>query len=344
MLYHSPANLFVAGFIGSPAMNQLHVSATGPLLVGGADVGIADDLGGERATVGFRPEAVVVGAGPIAARIRVVEDLGSEVFVHLVIQHEGEEQRLVAKAAAPFAGAADDNVQIGLRGTVHLFDTSDARRTTVSCVTAVLVTGAAGDIGARDRGAAGVGGVATSILADHPDVAAQLEESAEQCRGLGGERRHGDVRRDGRGAPSTPPIAGVGADRRTRQQRRAARARSRRSRRYPLDDARRVFDVNVLGLIAVLAAVSRRMIESGSGGSIVNVASMAGVSGAPNMPAYSASKAAVIGLTKAAAKDLAPARHPRQRRLAGVHRPRSHVGHAGRAAGRRRQPVLRDGA
>jgi NAD(P)-dependent dehydrogenase (short-subunit alcohol dehydrogenase family) len=35
---------------------------------------------------------------------------------------------------------------------------------------------------------------------------------------------------------------------------------------------------------------------------------MAGGSGAPNMPAYSASKAAVIGLTKAAAKDLAPAR------------------------------------
>jgi NAD(P)-dependent dehydrogenase (short-subunit alcohol dehydrogenase family) len=34
---------------------------------------------------------------------------------------------------------------------------------------------------------------------------------------------------------------------------------------------------------------------------------MAGVSGAPNMPAYSASKAAVVGLTKSAAKDLAPA-------------------------------------
>jgi NAD(P)-dependent dehydrogenase (short-subunit alcohol dehydrogenase family) len=49
------------------------------------------------------------------------------------------------------------------------------------------------------------------------------------------------------------------------------------------------------------------MIESAGGGSIVNVASMAGVSGAPNMPAYSASKAAVIGLTRAAAKDLAPA-------------------------------------
>jgi multiple sugar transport system ATP-binding protein len=131
-LYHSPSNLFVAGFIGSPAMNQLHVSATGPLLIGGADVGIADDLGGERATVGFRPEAVVIGSGPIAARIRVIEDLGSEVFVHLVIQHEGEERRLVAKAAAPFAGSVDDNVQIGLRGAAHLFDTSEARRATVT--------------------------------------------------------------------------------------------------------------------------------------------------------------------------------------------------------------------
>jgi len=113
-------------------MNQLHVSASGPLLISGADIGINDDLGGERAMVGFRPEAVVIGAGPIAARIRVIEDLGSEVFVHLVIQHEGEDHRLVAKTAAPFAGALGDNVQIGLRGDVHLFDTSEARRATVT--------------------------------------------------------------------------------------------------------------------------------------------------------------------------------------------------------------------
>ena len=47
------------------------------------------------------------------------------------------------------------------------------------------------------------------------------------------------------------------------------------------------------------------MRAAGAGGAIVNCASMAGVSGAPNMAAYSASKAAVIGLTKSAAKDLA---------------------------------------
>jgi multiple sugar transport system ATP-binding protein len=131
-LYHQPANLFVAGFIGSPAMNMLPVSPNGPLRLAGAEIAVDGDLGGERATMGFRPEAVVVGEGPVAARIRVVEDLGSEAFVHLVIDHEGEERRIVAKAAAPFAGSPDDNVRIGLRGTVHVFDTAEVRRASVT--------------------------------------------------------------------------------------------------------------------------------------------------------------------------------------------------------------------
>jgi multiple sugar transport system ATP-binding protein len=130
-LYHAPANLFVAGFIGSPAMNMLPVSATGPLQIAGTEIGLADDLGGERATVGFRPETVLIGEGPIPARIRVVEDLGSEVFVHLLVDHEGAERRIVAKVDPPFAGAPDDNVRLSLRGTVHLFDTAEKRRTSV---------------------------------------------------------------------------------------------------------------------------------------------------------------------------------------------------------------------
>jgi multiple sugar transport system ATP-binding protein len=130
-LYHAPANLFVAGFIGSPAMNMLPASATGPLMIGGAEIGIADDLGGERAIVGFRPETVVIGDGPIAGRIRIVEDLGSELFVHLVIDHDGEERRIVSKVDAPFAGSPGDNVSLGLKGTIHLFDTAELRRTSV---------------------------------------------------------------------------------------------------------------------------------------------------------------------------------------------------------------------
>jgi 2-dehydro-3-deoxy-L-rhamnonate dehydrogenase (NAD+) len=171
-------------------------------------------------------------------------------------------------------------------------------------VRAVLVTGAAGDIGAAIAVRLASTG-SDVVLADHPAAAAQLAEAAERCRGIGGEVRVTtfdviDERATGAAIQALGPIAGLvnGAG----LQGTFATVDS-----YPLDDARRVFDVNVLGLFAVLAAVSRHMIDSGNGGSIVNIASMAGVSGAPNMPAYSASKAAVIGLTKAAAKDLAPA-------------------------------------
>ncbi|HEX6679281.1 MAG TPA: ABC transporter ATP-binding protein [Gaiellaceae bacterium] len=132
-LYHQPANLFVAGFIGSPAMNTVPVTLDGTVKIAGAEIRIGEALGGERATVGFRPEAVSISAtGPIPARIRVVEDLGSEAFVYLVIEHEGEERRIVAKVDAPFAGEPDENVRLTLRGAVHLFDAAEARRATVT--------------------------------------------------------------------------------------------------------------------------------------------------------------------------------------------------------------------
>jgi multiple sugar transport system ATP-binding protein len=131
-LYHMPSNLFVAGFIGSPAMNMLPVSVDRTIKVAGADIPIGTALSGEQATLGFRPETVAIGdEGPIRARLRLVEDLGSEVFVHLVIDHDGE-RRLVAKVDPPFAGETDENVRITLRGTVHLFDATGVRRATVT--------------------------------------------------------------------------------------------------------------------------------------------------------------------------------------------------------------------
>jgi multiple sugar transport system ATP-binding protein len=132
-LYHEPANLFVAGFIGSPAMNMLPVTFDGSIRVAGAEIRIRAALGGEHLTLGFRPETIEIGdEGPIPARIRVVEDLGSEVFVHLVIHHNGEERRIVAKIDPPFAGAPDANVRLTLHGAVHLFDGTEARRATVT--------------------------------------------------------------------------------------------------------------------------------------------------------------------------------------------------------------------
>jgi NAD(P)-dependent dehydrogenase (short-subunit alcohol dehydrogenase family) len=171
-------------------------------------------------------------------------------------------------------------------------------------VTSVLVTGAAGDIGAAVAARLASTGNDV-ILADHPDVASELEDSAERCRGRGGDVATAtfDV------TDERATDAAIGALGRIGGLVNSAGLQGAFApvQRYPLPDARRIFDVNVLGLLAVLGVVSRQMIEHGGGGSIVNLASMAGVSGAPNMPAYSASKAAVIGLTKAAAKDLAPA-------------------------------------
>jgi len=66
----------------------------------------------------------------------------------------------------------------------------------------------------------------------------------------------------------------------------------------------RTFDVNVHGLFNVTRAVVPGMIERGWG-RVVNIASMAGKDGNPNLSAYSASKAAVVGLTKSLGKELA---------------------------------------
>jgi NAD(P)-dependent dehydrogenase (short-subunit alcohol dehydrogenase family) len=74
---------------------------------------------------------------------------------------------------------------------------------------------------------------------------------------------------------------------------------------YPEEDFRKVIEINLIGAFQVLRAVSEHMVRNG-GGAIVNTASMAGVQGPPNMIAYGSSKAAVIGMTQTAAKDLAP--------------------------------------
>jgi 2-dehydro-3-deoxy-L-rhamnonate dehydrogenase (NAD+) len=71
-----------------------------------------------------------------------------------------------------------------------------------------------------------------------------------------------------------------------------------------LDRWKQTFDVNVHGLFNVTKAVIPGMIDAGWG-RIVNIASMAGKDGNPNLAAYSASKAAVIGLTKSLGKELA---------------------------------------
>jgi multiple sugar transport system ATP-binding protein len=126
-LYHEPANLFVAGFIGSPAMNLVPAGDERPLRVGDAELvfdapaatALADGAG--EITVGFRPEALRIGSGPLKATIRTVEDLGPEVFVHVAVDHRGESVPLVSKMPPPFSGELGDTVGLELVGTTHVF-------------------------------------------------------------------------------------------------------------------------------------------------------------------------------------------------------------------------------
>jgi 3-oxoacyl-[acyl-carrier protein] reductase len=73
---------------------------------------------------------------------------------------------------------------------------------------------------------------------------------------------------------------------------------------YPVDAWKQVFDVNVHGLFHCCRELSAHM-KANNYGRIINISSVAGKDGNPNASAYSASKAAVIGLTKSLGKELA---------------------------------------
>ena len=93
----------------------------------------------------------------------------------------------------------------------------------------------------------------------------------------------------------------------------------------PLADFRQVLDVNAVGCWLGMKAVIGPMTAAG-GGSIVNISSIEGFTGAAGLSAYSASKFAIRGMTKVCRARARPVRHPGQlgppRRRADQHDPR----------------------
>ena len=72
----------------------------------------------------------------------------------------------------------------------------------------------------------------------------------------------------------------------------------------PLSEWRRIYDINVLGIVHCIRAFLPGMRKAGGARKIVNVASAAGFSPLPNMSAYAASKHAVVGLSEVLAQEL----------------------------------------
>ncbi|WP_116452335.1 ABC transporter ATP-binding protein [Blastococcus litoris] len=141
-LYERPANVFVAGFIGSPAMNIL----TGEAVDGGVRLGTAvlpvprDRLarasaGTGRVTVGFRPECLQVGeaGGGLPVTVNVVEQLGSDAYLYATLARETDDPLHTSDVVVRVEPrrAPDIGATLWLRvpeADLHVFDpTSQAR-------------------------------------------------------------------------------------------------------------------------------------------------------------------------------------------------------------------------
>jgi multiple sugar transport system ATP-binding protein len=135
-VYGRPANKFVAGFIGAPAMNFIDVtvhSETGAtsveaaglrLTVSAADARALAARNGRRVIMGVRPEHLVLGDGApgagFDARVEVVEQLGSEILLET---RAGSHHVTVARVAAEAPITPGDQVRLSAQlGRLHFFD------------------------------------------------------------------------------------------------------------------------------------------------------------------------------------------------------------------------------
>jgi multiple sugar transport system ATP-binding protein len=130
-LYDRPANLFVAGFIGSPSMNFIDgrieegVFRTQKGLVLPLPENIKSAPPAGELVYGIRPEHIRAGQGGIAGRAEIVEGTGSEIFAKL--DCGGDEISCLFRER--LAIAYGDTVSISIDpASVHLFDKSTGRR------------------------------------------------------------------------------------------------------------------------------------------------------------------------------------------------------------------------
>jgi sn-glycerol 3-phosphate transport system ATP-binding protein len=139
-VYERPASLFVAGFIGSPAMNFLSAEIDqggGALALGGGKRlalpnGGLPSQGGRRVTLGVRPEHLHPAAGAAATfdlQVQMVETLGADTLAHGRIGEDGQALTLRLPGVAKVR-EGDSLPLTADPGALHLFDAESGRRLT----------------------------------------------------------------------------------------------------------------------------------------------------------------------------------------------------------------------
>jgi multiple sugar transport system ATP-binding protein len=132
-LFIRPANTFVAGFIGSPAMNMLQCTATSNgLAYGSLELPLAavqrSALTSDQVTIGVRPEALRIGDKGLEATIVAIEELGSDSFVYCTPNGHSDVS-LVARTDGLNMSQAGTTVHLMPDVTaMHVFDTATGGR------------------------------------------------------------------------------------------------------------------------------------------------------------------------------------------------------------------------
>ncbi|WP_314038781.1 sn-glycerol-3-phosphate ABC transporter ATP-binding protein UgpC [Dietzia sp. CH92] len=130
-LYDRPVNAFVAGFIGTPAMNLIEAPVVdGRARVGDAEIDVPAPLGGrDRVTVGARPESMrLVGEGEpgLELTVELVEELGAEAFAY---GHTAGGERIALRLDRGHATSVGQRVRVRhVDAEVHAFDVETGLR------------------------------------------------------------------------------------------------------------------------------------------------------------------------------------------------------------------------
>jgi len=133
-LYARPVNTFVAGFIGSPAMNLcvVPVGANGSVSFGGVSIelpGKAAGGGWPSVVVGLRPESLELAAEGVPATVQVVEEIGADAYVFCTAEVGGFETKLVARSDARHVPGQGERVHLRPQaGEAHLFHPESQER------------------------------------------------------------------------------------------------------------------------------------------------------------------------------------------------------------------------
>ena len=134
-LYERPANVFVAGFIGSPAMNLMKLKiVSGGVQFGNTTIKIDSAVLGKtkakQVTVGLRPEDLVITKNDgIAVHVNIIEELGADAFLYGTAEVDGEKVDVIARVGAKSSLRLGDKVYLKPQGGItHVFDIASGLR------------------------------------------------------------------------------------------------------------------------------------------------------------------------------------------------------------------------